>query len=214
VSYQMGGGTKFYDRKEIKDLIAYLRLIMNPNDDLSFERVVNVPKRGIGITSVERLRTYDMTNDISFYEAGDVFDFTGVSKRAGNALADFGQLIKTLSQQQEFLTATDMVEAVLQRSGYEESLKNERTIEAQSRLENLEEFMTVTKDFEEKNEDDKTLIAFLTDLALVADIDKVDDEDPDQEEKITLMTLHAAKGLEFPVIFLIGMEENVFPHSR
>ena len=214
VSYQMVGGTKFYDRKEIKDLIAYLRLIMNPNDDLSFERVVNVPKRGIGKTSVERLRTYAMTNDISFYQAVQEVDFTGVSKRAANALADFGQLIKTLSQQQEFLTATDMVEAVLQRSGYEESLKNERTIEAQSRLENLEEFMTVTKDFEEKNEDDKTLIAFLTDLALVADIDKVDDEDPDQEEKITLMTLHAAKGLEFPVIFLIGMEENVFPHSR
>ena len=214
VSYQMVGGTKFYDRKEIKDLIAYLRLIMNPNDDLSFERVVNEPKRGIGKTSVERLRAYAAANDISFYQAVKEVDFTGVSKRAANALADFGELVKTLSQQQEFLTATDMVEAVLKRSGYEESLENERTIEAQSRLENLEEFMTVTKDFEEKNEDDKTLIAFLTDLALVADIDQVDEEDPDQEEKITLMTLHAAKGLEFPVIFLIGMEENVFPHSR
>lgn len=214
VSYQMVGGTKFYDRKEIKDLIAYLRLIMNPNDDLSFERVVNEPKRGIGKTSVERLRAYAMENDISFYQAVQEVDFTGVSKRAANALADFGQLIKTLSQQQEFLTATDMVEAVLQRSGYEESLANERTIEAQSRLENLEEFMTVTQDFEEKNEDDKTLIAFLTDLALVADIDQVDEEDPDHEEKITLMTLHAAKGLEFPIVFLIGMEENVFPHSR
>lgn len=214
VSYQMVGGTKFYDRKEIKDLIAYLRLIMNPNDDLSFERVVNEPKRGIGKTSVERLRAYAAANDISFYQAVKEVDFTGVSKRAANALADFGELIKTLSQQQEFLTATDMVEAVLKRSGYEEALENERTIEAQSRLENLEEFMTVTKDFEEKNEDDKTLIAFLTDLALVADIDQVDEEDPDQEEKITLMTLHAAKGLEFPVIFLIGMEENVFPHSR
>src|SRR5690625_851958 len=214
VSYQMVGGTKFYDRKEIKDLIAYLRLIMNPNDDLSFERVVNEPKRGIGKTSVERLRAYAAANDISFYQAVKEVDFTGVSKRAANALAEFGELIKTLSQQQEFLTATDMVEAVLKRSGYEEALENERTIEAQSRLENLEEFMTVTKDFEEKNEDDKTLIAFLTDLALVADIDQVDEEDPDQEEKITLMTLHAAKGLEFPVIFLIGMEENVFPHSR
>jgi len=214
VSYQMVGGTKFYDRKEIKDLIAYLRLIMNPNDDLSFERVVNEPKRGIGKTSVERLRAYAAANDISFYQAVKEVDFTGVSKRAANALADFGELVKTLSQQQEFLTATDMVEAVLKRSGYEEYLENERTIEAQSRLENLEEFMTVTKDFEEKNEDDKTLIAFLTDLALVADIDQVDEEDPDQEEKITLMTLHAAKGLEFPVIFLIGMEENVFPHSR
>lgn len=140
-------------------------------------------------------------------------DFTGVSGKAANALADFGNLIKTLNQQQDFLTATDMVQAVLERTGYEEMLLNEKSIEAQSRLENLEEFMTVTKDFEETSED-KTLISFLTDLALIADIDRVDEEDPDNEEKITLMTLHAAKGLEFPVVFLIGMEENVFPHSR
>src|SRR5699024_3134870 len=185
VSYQMVGGTKFYDRKEIKDMIAYLRLIMNPDDDLSFERVVNVPKRGIGKTSVERLRAYATEHDISFYAAVKEVDFTGVSKRAANALSEFGQLISTLTQQQEFLTATDMVESVLERSGYKEMLENERSIEAQSRLENLEEFMTVTQDFEEKNEDDKTLMAFLTDLALIADIDQVDEEDPDYEEKIT-----------------------------
>lgn len=213
ISYQMVGGTKFYDRKEIKDMIAYLRLITNPDDDLSFERVVNVPKRGIGKTSIDRLRVHAMTHDISFYEAVKEVDFTGVSKKAANALAEFGNLIKTLTQQQEFLTATDMVEAVLERTGYEEMLKNEQTIESQSRLENLEEFMTVTQDFE-KTAEDKTLIAFLTDLALIADIDRVDEEDPDNQEKITLMTLHAAKGLEFPVVFLIGMEENVFPHSR
>lgn len=214
IDYQMVGGTKFYDRKEIKDMIAYLRLIINPEDDLSFERVVNEPKRGIGKTTIEKLRSYAMENDISFYMAVQEVDFTGVSKRAANSLSEFGQLVRTLSQQQEFLTATDMVEAVLLRSGYQETLENERSIEAQSRLENLEEFMTVTKDFEAKNEDDQTLMAFLTDLALVADIDKVDEEDPDHKEKITLMTLHAAKGLEFPVVFLIGMEENVFPHSR
>ncbi|OZU87683.1 DNA helicase PcrA [Virgibacillus indicus] len=213
ISYQMVGGTKFYERKEIKDMIAYLRLITNPDDDLSFERVVNVPKRGIGKTSIDRLRAHAMTHDISFYEAVKEVDFTGVSKKAANALAEFGNLIKTLTQQQEFLTATDMVEAVLERTGYEQMLKNEQTIESQSRLENLEEFMTVTQDFE-KTAEDKTLIAFLTDLALIADIDKVDEEDPDNQEKITLMTLHAAKGLEFPVVFLIGMEENVFPHSR
>ncbi|RIU91331.1 DNA helicase PcrA [Oceanobacillus picturae] len=213
ISYQMVGGTKFYERKEIKDMVAYLRLITNPDDDLSFERVVNVPKRGIGKTSIDRLREHAATHDISFNEAVKEVDFTGVSKKAANALAQFGQLIQSLSQQQEFLTATDMVEAVLERTGYEEMLKNERTIESQSRLENLEEFMTVTKDFEATAED-KTLVAFLTDLALIADIDRVDEEDPDNEEKITLMTLHAAKGLEFPVVFLIGMEENVFPHSR
>lgn len=214
IPYQMVGGQKFYERKEIKDLTAYLRLITNPNDNLSFERVVNEPKRGIGKTSVERLREYAEIHAISFYQAVKEVDFTGVPKKAANALAEFGKLIQTLSQQQEFLTATDMVEAVLNRTGYEKVLKNERTIESQSRLENLEEFMTVTKDFEETSED-KTLVAFLTDLALIADLDKVnEDADADEEAKITLMTLHAAKGLEFPVVFLIGMEENVFPHSR
>ncbi|WP_200416403.1 DNA helicase PcrA [Virgibacillus salexigens] len=213
IAYQMVGGTKFYERKEIKDMVAYLRLIMNPDDDLSFERVVNVPKRGVGKTSIERLREYAALHDISFNEAVKEVDFTGVSKKAANALAEFGKLIQSLSQQQEFLTATDMVEAVLERTGYETMLKNERTLEAQSRLENLEEFMTVTKDFEKVSED-KTLVAFLTDLALIADIDQVDEEEAEGEEKITLMTLHAAKGLEFPIVFLIGLEENVFPHSR
>lgn len=213
IPYQMVGGQKFYERKEIKDLTAYLRLITNPDDDISFERVVNVPKRGIGKTSIDRLRDYATEHDLSFYEAVKDIALTGVSKKAAKAMEEFTTLIRTLSQQQEFLTATDMVEAVLERTGYETMLKNENTLESQSRLENLEEFMTVTKDFEASSED-KTLVAFLTDLALIADIDRVDDDDADQEEKITLMTLHAAKGLEFPVVFLIGMEENVFPHSR
>ena len=212
-AYQMVGGTRFYDRKEIKDMIAYLRLITNPDDDISFERVVNEPKRGIGKTSIERLQAYAAEHDLSLYETVKEVDFTGVSKRAAIALDKFATLIRNLHQQQEFLTATDMVEQVLERTGYEEMLENERTIEAQSRLENLEEFKTVTKNFEEKTED-KTLISFLTDLALIADIDNVDEEDPDFEEKVVLMTLHSAKGLEFPVVFLIGMEENVFPHSR
>ncbi|MEI3599514.1 MULTISPECIES: DNA helicase PcrA [unclassified Oceanobacillus] len=212
IPYQMVGGTRFYDRKEIKDMLAYLRLITNPDDDISFERIVNEPKRGIGATTVERLRTYTAEHDISFYEAVKEVDFTGVSKRAASSLAEFGELIQSLAQQQEFLTATDMVEQVLERTGYEEMLKREQTLESQSRLENLEEFKTVTKEFEKSAEEDKSLVAFLTDLALIADIDKIDEEET--ERKITLMTLHAAKGLEFPVVFLIGMEENVFPHSR
>lgn len=214
IAYQMVGGTKFYERKEIKDMVAYLRLITNPDDDLSFERVVNEPKRGIGKTSIDRLRAYAAEHDISFYQAVKEVDFTGVTKKAAMALVEFETLIRTLTQQQEFLTATDMVEAVLERTGYEEMLKKEQTIESQSRLENLEEFMTVTKDFEAASEDDKTLVAFLTDLALIADIDSVNEEEAENEPKITLMTLHAAKGLEFPVVFLIGLEENVFPHSR
>lgn len=213
IAYQMVGGMRFYDRKEIKDMIAYLRLIVNPDDDISFERVVNVPKRGIGKTTIERLREYTMTHDISFSQALEEVDFTGVSKKAANTLSAFGQMMKTFTEQQEFLTATDMVDAVLEQTGYEEMLENERSIEAKTRLENLEEFKTVTKDFEHVSED-KSLIAFLTDLALVADIDKVDEDDPEYEEKVTLMTLHSAKGLEFPIVFLIGMEENVFPHSR
>jgi len=214
ISYQMVGGTKFYERKEIKDMIAYLRLITNPDDDLSFERIVNEPKRGIGKTSVDKLRVYAAENGISFYQTIKEVDFTGVTPRAANALSEFDALITSLIQQQESLSATDMVEEVLQRTGYEQMLKNEQSIESLSRLENLEEFMTVTQDFEKTNEEDQSLVSFLTDLALIADIDAVDEEDPDHEEKITLMTLHAAKGLEFPVVFLIGMEENVFPHSR
>lgn len=213
VAYQMVGGTRFYDRKEIKDLLAYLRLITNPSDDLSFERVVNEPKRGIGKTSIERLREYATLHDISFFDTVKEVDFAGVSKRAATSLADFGELMVSFQQQQEFLTATDMVEAILERTGYEEMLKSEQSLEAQSRLENIEEFKTVTQEFE-KTSEDKTLVAFLTDLALIADIDRVDDEEDQDEEKITLMTLHSAKGLEFPVVFLIGLEENVFPHSR
>ncbi|WP_407692014.1 DNA helicase PcrA [Radiobacillus deserti] len=212
IPYQIVGGTKFYDRKEIKDMLAYLRLIANPDDDLSFARVVNEPKRGIGKTSMDRLEAYAADHGISLYQTVQEVDFTGVSPKAASALAEFGAMIRNWTKQQEFLSATDMVEQVLQRTGYEEMLRNERTLEAQSRLENLEEFKSVTQHFEQSSED-KTLIAFLTDLALIADIDQVD-EDPLSDDKTTLMTLHSAKGLEFPIVFLIGMEENVFPHSR
>lgn len=212
ITYQIVGGMRFYDRKEIKDMLAYLRLITNPNDDISFERIVNEPKRGIGRTTLERLQNYAALHDISLFETVKEVDFTGVSKRAANALVEFGELIESLAQQQEYLTATDMVEQVLERTGYEDMLKREGTLEAQSRLENLEEFKTVTQEFE-KNAEDKTLVSFLTDLALIADIDQMDEEES-VDGKVTLMTLHSAKGLEFPVVFLIGMEENVFPHSR
>ncbi|WP_425542326.1 DNA helicase PcrA [Lentibacillus halophilus] len=213
IAYQMIGGTKFYERKEIKDLISYLRLITNPDDDISFERVVNVPKRGIGKTTMDKVRAYASDHDISFAQTIKEIDFTGVSKKAAQALSEFLNFINSLVQQQEFLTATDMVETVLERTNYETMLKNERSLESQSRLENLEEFKTVTKEFEE-SADDKTVVAFLTDLALIADIDRVDEDEADDEPKVTMMTLHGAKGLEYPVVFLIGMEENVFPHSR
>ncbi len=210
IPYQIIGGTKFYDRKEIKDLLAYLRLITNPHDDISFQRVVNVPKRGIGKTSMEKLQMHAEMNDLSLWDAVKEADFTGMSKKASNQLNKFREMIEQFQQQQEFLDVTDVVDQVLTRSGYEDELKKDRSIESQSRLENLEEFKTVTKQFEESSED-TTLLAFLTDLALISDLDE---SDAVTKDKLTLMTLHAAKGLEFPVVFLIGMEENIFPHSR
>ncbi|WP_188207186.1 DNA helicase PcrA [Alkalibacillus aidingensis] len=210
IPYQIVGGTKFYDRKEIKDLLAYLRLITNPNDDISFMRVVNVPKRGIGKTSIEKLQLHAEMHDLSLFEAVQDIALIGVSKKAGQQLQTFRSMIENWQKQQEFLSVTEIVGEVLTHSGYEEMLKKDKSLESQSRLENLDEFKTVTKQFEESSED-TSLLAFLTDLALVSDLDDTDEESND---KVTLMTLHAAKGLEFPVVFLIGLEENIFPHSR
>ncbi|TFB14271.1 DNA helicase PcrA [Filobacillus milosensis] len=210
IPYQIIGGTKFYDRKEIKDLLAYLRLIANPHDDISFMRVVNVPKRGVGKTSVQKLQMHAEMSDVSLFDAVLESDFSGISKKAVNQLHAFRELIEQWQKQQEFLGVTELVQEVLTRSGYEEELKKDKSIEAQGRLENLDEFKTVTQQFEEASED-QSLIAFLTDLALVSDLDNTDDE---TDNKVTLMTLHSAKGLEFPIVFLIGLEENIFPHSR
>lgn len=213
INYTIVGGTKFYDRKEIKDILAYLRLIANPDDDISLQRIVNVPKRGIGATTVDKIANYAAQHDISIYTALAEVDLIGVSGRATSQLKEFRSLIEGYVQMQEYISVTELVEEILEKSGYREMLKADKTIESQSRLENIDEFLSVTKNFEEKY-DDKSLVAFLTDLALVADIDKLDEEDPAQQEGVILMTLHAAKGLEFPVVFLIGMEEGVFPHSR
>ncbi|GAA0460190.1 DNA helicase PcrA [Alkalibacillus silvisoli] len=210
VPYQIIGGTKFYDRKEIKDLLAYLRLIANSNDDISFMRVVNVPKRGIGKTSIEKLQMHAEMHDLSLFEAIQDIALIGISKKAAGQLQSFRQMIENWQKQQEFLSVTDLVDEVLEKSGYEKMLAQDKSLESQGRLENLDEFKTVTKQFEDVSED-TGLIAFLTDLALVSDLDDTDDESTD---KVTLMTLHAAKGLEFPAVFLIGLEENIFPHSR
>ncbi|MDM5297123.1 DNA helicase PcrA [Bacillus pumilus] len=213
IQYNIVGGTKFYDRKEIKDILAYLRLVANPDDDISFARIVNVPKRGIGATSVEKIAAYAEMNDLSMFEALGQVDFIGLSARAANALDEFKQLIDQLTNMQDDFSVTELTEEILEKTGYREALKVEKTIEAQSRLENIDEFLSVTKNFEEQNED-KSLVTFLTDLALVADIDKLDENEEENQDAVILMTLHAAKGLEFPVVFLMGMEEGVFPHSR
>jgi DNA helicase-2/ATP-dependent DNA helicase PcrA len=212
MNYSIVGGTKFYDRKEIKDMLAYLRLISNPDDDISLQRVINVPKRGIGSTSIDKIADFANMHDISLNQALDSVELIGLSPKTTKAAAEFRDLIHRYTQMQEYLSVTELVEEVLEKSGYREMLKAEKSIEAQSRLENLDELLSVTQDFEKASED-KSLVAFLTDLALVADIDSMDDEE-EVSEKVVLMTLHSAKGLEFPVVFLIGMEEGVFPHSR
>lgn len=213
MAYTIVGGTKFYDRKEIKDLLAYLRLIANNDDDLSLARIINEPKRNIGATSFDRIARYAIEQDRSILDALNEVDFMGLPARAVNSVVNFHGLIQNLTQMQEFLSVTEIVEQVLEKTGYKTMLKNEKTIEAESRLENIEEFLSVTKAFEEKS-DDKSLVAFLTDLALISDIDKLDEDEDKSQGNIILMTMHAAKGLEFPVVFIIGMEENIFPHAR
>ncbi|MFS0576943.1 DNA helicase PcrA [Sporosarcina sp. 179-K 3D1 HS] len=217
LDYTIVGGTKFYDRKEIKDLLAYLRLIANNADDLALARIINEPKRSIGATSFDRMARYAIEHDLPIFDALQEVDFMGLTPRAANEVAKFHELLTGFTRMQEYLTVTELVEQVLEKTGYRDMLQNEKTIESESRLENIEEFLSVTEAFEKRAEEetgDRSLIAFLTDLALIADIDSLDKEENQSAEKIVLMTMHAAKGLEFPVVFIIGMEENVFPHSR
>jgi DNA helicase II / ATP-dependent DNA helicase PcrA len=217
LDYTIVGGTKFYERKEIKDLLAYLKLISNNDDDLALARIINEPKRSIGATSFDKMARFAIDHDRSIFDALQEVDFMGITSRAANEVAKFRDLITGFTRMQEYLSVTELVEQVLDKSGYREMLQREKTIESESRLENIEEFLSVTEAFEKRAEEDtgdKSLVAFLTDLALIADIDSLDKEENKSTEKIVLMTMHAAKGLEFPVVFIIGMEENVFPHSR
>ncbi|MED1437663.1 DNA helicase PcrA [Aeribacillus composti] len=213
IDYKIVGGIKFYDRKEIKDILAYMRLVANQNDDISLVRIINVPKRGIGASTVEKIMNYAAQQGISMFAALEEMEHIGVSTRAMKVLMEFRELIQQLSQMQDYVSVTELVEEILDRTGYREMLKQEKTLEAQGRLENIDEFLSVTQNFEKQNED-KSLVAFLTDLALIADIDRIDEEQSEQKDSVLLMTIHSAKGLEFPVVFMIGMEEGVFPHSR
>lgn len=216
IPYTMVGGTKFYSRKEIRDVISYLNLIANTSDNISFERVINEPKRGVGPGTVEKIRNFAAGQEMSLLEASSQIMLSPVKGKAAQAVFDFANLILNLREQLDELTVTEMVELVLERTAYTEQLEAQATLESQARIENIEEFLSVTKNFDEDSENDTEetgldrLSRFLNDLALIADTD-----DGDQESsEVTLMTLHAAKGLEFPVVFIVGMEENVFPLSR
>lgn len=211
IPYRMVGGHKFYDRKEIKDVLAYLTLIVNPADNLSFNRIVNTPKRGIGPGTLEKLSRAADEMDWSLYEAALNVNIINISGKAARSLEEFAMMIRDLRHMADYLPVNELTEEMLERSGYLDALKKERTLEAETRLENIEEFLSVTVQFEKEEQEDQSLLAFLTDLALISDLDSVEEE-PTSE--MTLMTLHAAKGLEFPVVFLIGMEEGMFPLSR
>ena len=216
IPYTMVGGTKFYSRKEIRDVIAYLNLIANLSDNISFERIINEPKRGIGPGTVDKIRDFAQMQESSLLDASANIMLSGIKGKAAQAIWDFANLILDLRERLDQLTITELVEEVLDKTGYMTALTNQGNLESQARIENIQEFLSVTKNFDENGEtvDDEsgveTLSRFLNDLALIADTD----DGAQETSEVTLMTLHAAKGLEFPVVFLIGMEENVFPLSR
>jgi DNA helicase-2/ATP-dependent DNA helicase PcrA len=214
IPYQIVGGIRFYDRKEIKDLLAYLRLVSNPDDDISLTRIINVPKRGIGDTTVGKLEEEAARRGVSIFKVLSDLDGLDISGRARASLLEFRDMIDRLARMTDYLSVTELTEQMLEMTQYRVELQRENTLESKSRLENIDEFLSVTQDFEKRNED-KSLVAFLTDLALIADIDTMDRaEDAAPGDAVVLMTMHSAKGLEFPIVFIIGMEEGVFPHSR
>ncbi|MDT6980205.1 DNA helicase PcrA [Levilactobacillus zymae] len=217
IPYTMVGGHKFYDRKEIRDVLAYLTLIANPADSMSLERIINEPKRGIGATSLEKLRDFADYNDWTELEATQNITLaTNISTRTRNAMDKFGHTIATVQATAATASVSDITNDILEKTGYLKLLKDAKSLEAETRVENIEEFLSVTQKFDtdwdqaDHDENDNRLVEFLADLALVSAQDDVDEE----PAEVTLMTLHAAKGLEFPVIFLMGLEEGIFPLSR
>jgi len=213
IAYQVVGGTKFYDRAEVKDAVAYLTLLINGQDAVSFQRVANTPRRGLGQTSLSRVLTHAQTSGLSVWEAAaQPQSVPGLGKAAVKALGRFMETMEGLRQrQQQGVPIGDLLDAVIHESGYVEWLENERTIEAAGRLENLEELVAVAREFDAASDaEDDSLDLFLQQVSLVADADSRQDD----ESLVTLMTLHNAKGLEYPVVFIIGCEDGLFPHSR
>ena len=205
IPYKIVGGLKFYERKEIKDIIAYLRLIYNTSDNISLKRIINEPKRGIGKTSLDNIQQISEQNGISMYEVIKNAEQFGLNRVKANA-DDFINLIEELRTKQNELSISELIKETLNKSGYTKALELENSVEAESRIQNLEEFLTVAIEFEEEFADN-TLGEFLENITLSSDIDNVEDA----ENSVTLMTLHSAKGLEFPTVFLVGLEEGIFP---
>ena len=198
IPYKIIGGLKFYERKEIKDIIAYLRLIFNTSDNLSLKRIINEPKRGIGKTSLDNIQDISDKTGKSMYEI--------IKYRVKANSIQFVEVIEELRKQVNQIPISELIKLTLNKTGYVKALENENTIEAESRIQNLEEFLTVAIEFEEQMAEN-TLAEFLESISLTSDIDNMEES----EDTVTLMTLHSAKGLEFPVVFLVGMEEGIFP---
>ena len=205
IPYKIIGGLKFYERKEIKDIVAYLRLIHNISDNLSLKRIINEPKRGIGKTSLDKVEQIANSNEISMYEVIKNSEQYGLNRVYLNS-REFINIIEELRIKKQEFPISELIKQILKKSGYMKALENENTIEAENRIENLNEFLTVAIEFEEEFAEN-SLSEFLEGITLSSDIDNLEDE----EDSVTLMTLHSAKGLEFPVVFLVGMEEGIFP---
>ena len=205
VPYKVVGGLKFFERKEIKDIICYLRLIQNPHDNLSLTRIINEPKRGIGRTSLDKIEDLAVENETSMYEVIKHSDEYGLNRVFLNS-REFINCMEELMAKKDSMKISELVKLTLKKTGYIKALEDEKTIEAENRIENLDEFLTVAMEFETE-EAENTLENFLEGMTLSSDLDNMDET----ENAVTLMTLHSAKGLEFPVVFLVGMEEGIFP---
>ncbi|MDQ3923600.1 MAG: ATP-binding domain-containing protein, partial [Actinomycetota bacterium] len=208
VPYQIVGGVRFYERAEIKDAMAYLSVISNKNDSVSLERVINIPKRGLGATSVARLSEYAQRNGVSLYDTLTKADEAGLTGKARKACSQVRDLFEGWRVAAKEVPPSELIEAVLDESGYKAELKAENTVEAESRLENLAELVNAAAEYE-RMEPDATLDGFLQEQALFSEADKLTGDG-----RVTLMTLHNAKGLEFGHVFIVGMQEGTFPHAR
>ena len=210
IPYKLVGGLKFYDRLEIKDTVAYLRVIQNPVDDISLKRIINVPRRGIGNVTIEKVENYANEMNISMYDAiCEVENINSLSGRAKNNLKGFANIINKFMDMKDNMEIRDFIEEVLIEIGYIHELQKENTIESRTRLENIGEFLSVAADFDLNNADG-SLEDFLSGVSLLSDVDKTEDVD----NSVTMLTVHSAKGLEFPIVFMVGMEEGLFPISR
>lgn len=210
IAYTMVGGQKFYERKEIKDMLAYLKVVFNPQDTVSLQRIINVPRRGIGIATITKLQEYAQENNKTLFDVlVNSNEVIGLSSRFHEKLNSLSQMIKDFSLLAQTEPVEKVISAIINKTGYLEELANDNNPQSQSRIDNLQELLSVAKEFVDSGEIDN-LENFLNHVSLVADIDSANLED----DAITLMTLHSAKGLEFPIVFLVGMEEGIFPHAR